>query len=247
MPRRSLRPSPTNCPARYPSPGKKPPRTQACPGIPLADHLAVRSKFFDDVLSAAAGNGVRQLVILAAGLDTRAFRLDWARGTTVYEIDASMVLEFKDAVLAAHGAVPGCERRTVAADLREDWPAALIQAGFDPAMPTAWLAEGLFPYLPDEAIDALLGHVHALSVPGSLIALEHLPGGTSTLDDSLSQPITTGKTRNSPRYGARGSSTIRAPGCAATAGPSTSAWSPRSPRTTGVMQSPSRCRSCRFG
>jgi methyltransferase (TIGR00027 family) len=155
------------------------------PWIPLADHMAVRSKFFDRFFSAAAGDGVRQMVILAAGLDTRAFRLDWSSGTTVYEIDVPMVLEFKDAVLAAHGAVPG--------DLREDWPAALTLAGFDPVMPTAWLAEGLFPYLPDEAIDALLGHVHALSAPGSLIAIEHLPGGTSTLDDALSQPITTGE------------------------------------------------------
>jgi methyltransferase (TIGR00027 family) len=136
--------------------------------------MAVRSKFFDGFFSAA-------------------FRLDWSSGTTVYEIDVPMVLEFKDAVLAAHGAVPGCARRTVAADLSEDWPAALTLAGFDPVMPTAWLAEGLFPYLPDEAIDALLGRVHALSAPGSLIAIEHLPGGTSTLDDALSQPITTGE------------------------------------------------------
>src|SRR5262249_1091779 len=118
---------------------------------------------------AAAESGLRQVVILAAGLDTRAFRLDWRPGTAVYEIDAPMVLAFKDSVLAGQGAAARCERRAVTADLRADWPAAVKEAGFDPAAPTAWLAEGLFPYLPDEAMDFVLGQVHKLSAPGSQV------------------------------------------------------------------------------
>ena len=155
----------------------------------LGHYVAVRSRFFDDFLAATAGAGLRQVVILAAGLDTRAFRLDWLPGTTVYEVDAPMVLAFKDSVLAGQGAVTRCERRTVTADLRADWPAALREAGFDPAAPTAWLAEGLFPYLPDEAADFLLGHVHKLSAPGSRFTADHMPGGTSAIGGSLAREV----------------------------------------------------------
>jgi methyltransferase (TIGR00027 family) len=155
----------------------------------MAHYVAVRSRFFDDFFAAAAGDGLRQTVVLAAGLDTRAFRLDWMPGATVYEIDAPMVLAFKDAVLAGQGAVSRCDRRTVAADLRADWPAAVREAGFDPAAPTAWLAEGLFPYLTDEAMDFLLGHIHELSAPGSRITADHMPGGTSAIGDSLARQV----------------------------------------------------------
>jgi methyltransferase (TIGR00027 family) len=151
----------------------------------MAHYVAVRSRSFDDFFAAAAGAGLRQAVILGAGLDTRAFRLDWMPGTTVYEIDAPMVLAFKDSVLAGQGAVPRCDRRTVAADLRADWPTALRKAGFDPAEPTAWLAEGLLLYLNDEAMDVLLDHMHELSAPGSRITADHMPGGTSAIGDSL--------------------------------------------------------------
>jgi len=159
------------------------------PWTSLGLYVAVRSRFFDDSLASAAGAGVRQVVILAAGLDTRAFRLDWLPGTTVYEIDAPMVLAFKDSVLAAQGAAARCERRPVTADLRADWPPALKEAGFDPAAPTAWLAEGLLPYLPDEAMDSVLGHVHKLSAPGSRITADHIPGGTSAIGGSLEREI----------------------------------------------------------
>ena len=139
-----------------------PEEAAADPGFPwfgMAHYVAVRSRFFDGFFAAATGAGLRQAVILAAGLDTRTFRLDWMPGTTVYEIDAPMVLAFKDSVLAGQGAVPRCDRRAVAADLRTDWPAALREAGFDPAAPTAWLAEGLFPYLTDEALGEI-GRAH---------------------------------------------------------------------------------------
>jgi len=113
----------------------------------LANYVAVRSRFFDDFFVAAAGAGLQQAAILGAGLDTRAFRLRWTPGTTLYEVDAPMVLAFKDSVLAGQGAVARCDRRTVTADLRTNWPTAVREAGFNPAQPTAWLAEGLLPYL----------------------------------------------------------------------------------------------------
>lgn len=106
----------------------------------------------------------------------------------MYEIDAPLVIAFKDSVLRDHGAAPGCDRRTVTIDLREDWPAVLRDAGFDPASPTARLAEGLFTYMADEAIDALLSWVHELSAPGSRIAIEHVPIGA-------------GPAKRRPRYG----------------------------------------------
>jgi methyltransferase (TIGR00027 family) len=158
----------------------------------MAHYIAVRSRFFDDFFAAAAGAGLRQAVILAAGLDTRAFRLDWVPGATVYEIDAPMVLAFKDSVLAGQGAAARCDRRTVTADLRADWLTPLREAGFDPATPTAWLAEGLLPYLTDEAIDLLLGHVHELSAPGSLITADHMPGGSSAIGESLTRGVASG-------------------------------------------------------
>ena len=161
----------------------------AFPWSGMAQYVAVRSKFIDDFFAAATGAGVRQAVILAAGLDTRAFRLDWMPDTTVYEIDAPMVLAFKDSVLAGQGAVSRCERRTVTADLRADWPTALKEAGFDPEVPTVWLAEGLFPYLTDEAIDSLLGYVHELSAPGSRFTADHMPSGTSAIGGSVAQEI----------------------------------------------------------
>jgi methyltransferase (TIGR00027 family) len=125
-------------------------------------------------------------VLLAAGLDCRAFRLDWPPGTTLYELDAPRVLEFKNRVLDEQRARPRCERRTVASDLREDWPAALRQAGFDPGQPAAWLAEGLLPFLPDDAKDSLFTHVHELSARGSRIAAEHVDADMATL---LRQPL----------------------------------------------------------
>ncbi|MUL77335.1 class I SAM-dependent methyltransferase [Mycolicibacterium sp. CBMA 226] len=140
------------------------------------DEMAVRTRFFDDYFVAAADGGVRQAVILASGLDARAYRLPWPDGTVVYEIDQPEVIEFKTRTLAGLGAAPTAERRTVPIDLREDWPAALRAAGFDPSLPTAWLAEGLLIYLPPEAQDKLFDSIHELSAPGSAVATEFVPG-----------------------------------------------------------------------
>ena len=136
------------------------------------DYQAVRTHYFDEYFKAVMRTGIRQVVILAAGLDSRAYRLDWPAGTTVFEIDQPKVLEYKASTLDAHGAVPNARRIAVAVDLREDWPAALIEAGFDPGQPTAWLAEGLLPYLPADAQDRLFELATAHSAAASLIAVE---------------------------------------------------------------------------
>ena len=138
----------------------------------MRNYQAVRTHFFDAYFAAAAEAGVRQIVILASGLDSRAYRLEWPSGTVVFEIDQPKVLEYKAATLAAHGVQPSATRHEVAIDLRFDWPAALKAAGFDPAKPTAWLAEGLLMYLPSDAQDRLFEQITALSAPGSRIAAE---------------------------------------------------------------------------
>jgi methyltransferase (TIGR00027 family) len=141
----------------------------------MTDNMAVRTKFFDEFFQDAAAAGIRQAVILASGLDSRAYRLDWPAGTTVYEIDQPEVIEFKTTALAEFGAEPTADRRTVAVDLRFDWPSALIAAGFDPSQPTAWSAEGLLGYLPPEAQDKLLDTITELSAAGSRVAVESSP------------------------------------------------------------------------
>jgi methyltransferase (TIGR00027 family) len=138
----------------------------------MRGYQAVRTHFFDAHFAAAVAAGIRQVVILASGLDSRAYRLDWPAGTTVYEIDQPKVLEYKSATLAAHGATPSADRHEVAIDLRQDWPAALIGEGFDPKVPTAWLAEGLLMYLPADAQDRLFTQITELSATGSRIAAE---------------------------------------------------------------------------
>lgn len=138
----------------------------------MGNYQAVRTRFFDDYFAAA---GLRQVVILASGLDSRAFRLTWPADTTVFEIDQPKVLEYKRQVLAEHGVQPTATRVEVAIDLRQDWPTALRGAGFDDSVPTAWLAEGLLMYLPGDAQDRLFEQITELSAPGSRIAAETAP------------------------------------------------------------------------
>ena len=141
----------------------------------MVDNMAVRTKFFDDFFLDATAAGIRQTVILASGLDSRAYRLQWPAGTVVFEVDQPEVIAFKTRALADIGAEPTAERRVVAVDLRFDWPSALKAAGFDPATPTAWSAEGLLGYLPPEAQDKLLDTITELSAPGSRLATESAP------------------------------------------------------------------------
>lgn len=142
----------------------------------MIDGMAVRTRFFDDYLLGASATGIRQSVILASGLDSRAYRLEWPSGSVVYEIDQPAVIDFKTTTLVGLGAEPTATRRTVGIDLRGDWPAALRAAGFDPSAPTAWLAEGLLIYLPPDAQDTLLDTITGLSAPGSTVATEYVPG-----------------------------------------------------------------------
>nr|WP_142278373.1 class I SAM-dependent methyltransferase [Mycobacterium europaeum] len=150
-----------------------------------AAQITVRTRFFDDFFTGAAKDGVRQAVILASGLDTRAYRLPWPAGTVVYEIDQPQVIAFKTDTLAGLGATPTAERRAIAIDLRDDWPAALREGGFDVTQPTAWSAEGLLPYLPPEAQDRLFDNITGLSAPGSRLATEHVPDPNAFSDERL--------------------------------------------------------------
>lgn len=138
----------------------------------MGNYQAVRTHFFDAFFAAAATAGIRQVVILASGLDSRAYRLDWPADTVVFEIDQPKVLEYKAARMAEHGVLPSAKRNAVAIDLRLDWPNALCEAGFDADAPTAWLAEGLLMYLPAQAQDSLFEQITALSAAGSRVAAE---------------------------------------------------------------------------
>ncbi|KUH84752.1 class I SAM-dependent methyltransferase [Mycobacterium sp. IS-1556] len=148
----------------------------------MTDNMAVRTKFFDQFFEDAGNAGIRQVVILASGLDARSYRLGWPAGTTVYEIDQPEVIAFKSRTLTDLGAQPTADLRSVSIDLRLDWPAALKQAGFDPAVPTAWSAEGLLGYLPPEAQDNLLDTITELSAPGSRVAVESGPTSAAPED-----------------------------------------------------------------
>jgi len=141
----------------------------------MPDAMAVRTRFFDAFFADATQAGIRQAVILASGLDARAYRLQWPTGMTVFEVDQPEVIAFKTQTLSDLGATPTADRRTVAIDLRNDWPAALAEAGFDKTQPTAWIAEGLLGYLPPEAQDRLLDNISALSADGSRLATEAIP------------------------------------------------------------------------
>jgi methyltransferase (TIGR00027 family) len=138
----------------------------------MRNYQAVRTNFFDTYLNNAVADGIRQVVILASGLDSRAYRLDWLANTTVYEIDQPKVLAYKSTRLADNGVTPAADCRAVPIDLRQDWPAALRAAGFDPTARTTWLAEGLLMYLPADAQDRLFTQIGELSPAGSRIAAE---------------------------------------------------------------------------
>jgi methyltransferase (TIGR00027 family) len=164
------------------------------------DGAKVRTKFYDEFFLDATNAGIAQVVILASGLDSRAYRLPWPTGTVVYEVDQPQVIEFKTRTLAGLGAAPTADRRAAAVDLRDDWPAALRTAGFDPARPTAWSAEGLLGYLPPEAQDRLLDTITELSAPGSRVATESRPNPQPGDEDKTKE----GLNRISERWRAHG-------------------------------------------
>ncbi|SEH51335.1 methyltransferase, TIGR00027 family [Mycolicibacterium rutilum] len=139
-------------------------------GADFVNFQAVRTRYFDDYFRAAAAAGVRQIVLLAAGLDSRGYRLDWPDGTVLFELDQPGVLDFKREVLA--GRRPNADRREIAVDLRNDWPKALRDNGFDASRASAWIAEGLLIYLPAAAQRELFAGIDALAAPGSRVAVE---------------------------------------------------------------------------
>ena len=141
----------------------------------MIDFMATRTAFFDEFFLNAARSGVRQVVILAAGLDARTWRLPWPDGTVVYELDQPKVLEFKSNTLREHGAQPTAKLVNVPIDLRQDWPKAVQEAGFDASLPCVWSAEGLVRYLPAQAQELLFERIHSLSVAGSWVAA-NVPG-----------------------------------------------------------------------
>ena len=151
----------------------------------MRSYQAVRTHYFDAFFADAVAAGVRQIVILASGLDARAYRLDWPAGTQVFEIDQPKVLEYKSKKLAEHGVTPAAQRHEVAVDLRYDWPAELVAAGFDADQPTAWLAEGLLMYLPADAQDRLFENIGALSAPGSWLAAESMGNHSEARRDRM--------------------------------------------------------------
>ncbi|MFE3258765.1 class I SAM-dependent methyltransferase [Nocardia sp. NPDC059229] len=153
------------------------------------DLAKVRTKFYDEFFREATNAGITQAVILASGLDSRAYRLPWSPGTVVYEVDQPRVVEFKTRTLADLGAAPTADRRVAAVDLRDDLPTVLRTAGFDPARPTAWSAEGLLSYLPPEAQDRLLDTITELSAPKSRIATESRPNPQPGQEDRTQQRL----------------------------------------------------------
>ncbi len=138
----------------------------------FARYFGLRTRVLDDFLLRSVRAGVRQVVLLGAGLDTRAFRLDWPPDCVVLEIDRAGVLAFKHRVLTDLSAAPRAKRVPVPVDLRADWATALTTAGFDPAVPSVWLAEGLLFYLPGPAETYLIDTVDRLATAGSALAFE---------------------------------------------------------------------------
>jgi methyltransferase (TIGR00027 family) len=145
--------------------------TKARALLVLAQSVIVRTRFLDDLLADFWAAGGRQVVILGAGLDTRAFRLPWPPGGRCFELDLEPVLDFKGAVLAEAGAPPRCDRLTVPVDLLAEWPDPLLTAGFRPAEPAVWIAEGLLIYFSQAENDQLLTRLGSLSGPGHRLAI----------------------------------------------------------------------------
>ncbi len=147
--------------------------------------IVLRTRFFDDFLSRVTGeHRVRQIVLVGAGMDTRAFRLAWPAGTTIYELDQAAVLESKERVLEAAGVRPGCRRSVIHADLTQPWTRPLLEAGYAPTERSGWLLEGFLFYLPSETVPALLGQVTDLTAESSWLGFDIING------EMLTSPLT---------------------------------------------------------
>jgi methyltransferase (TIGR00027 family) len=174
--------------------GAQPYVSRADAGYPMITRMVaqviVRTKFFDGYLLDATGDGIGQVVLLAAGLDARAYRLDFPDGVELFELDQPRVLEYKQRVLA--DVTPRCQRILVPVDLRGDWSSALRQRGFDPTVATAWLVEGLLIYLTATQAARLLEAVTELSAPASRLSFEQ--STLTSTPDTLTALRRTGET-----------------------------------------------------
>jgi methyltransferase (TIGR00027 family) len=175
-------------------PRQAPPGESAALGAIFQAGVAIRTRFFDDYLLAACAAGCRQVVLLAAGMDTRGYRLDWPAGTRLLEIDQPDVLAFKDAVLTSRDAIPRCHRVARAADLRQNWAGVLLDSGLRPSERTAWLAEGLLIYLTAEEAGQLFATITGLSAPGSTIAFEYTDYLSDNTGTSADSPVSRART-----------------------------------------------------
>ena len=153
----------------------------------IAAYVIVRTKFLDDYANDAMAAGIRQFVILGAGLDARAFRLDWPEGARVFEVDVGDVNEFKERALARISLQPKAERIVVEADLTENWMPSLERAGFDRSVPTAWMAEGLLIYFTPEQNEELISTISTASTVGSRIAMTLAREGSLNVPDMIVQ------------------------------------------------------------
>jgi len=152
-------------------------------------YLAIRTRFFDEFIMAAM-HSVQQFVILAAGMDARAFRLELPSNTTWYEVERASVLAHKEQILAQVGAVAKCCRRAVSADLNGAWVEHLSAAGFDRAVPALFLVEGLTPYLQPGAVNSLLSQIGKLALPQSRLGVDFV--GQTFLASPLTQAYLSG-------------------------------------------------------
>jgi methyltransferase (TIGR00027 family) len=159
-------------PRRFPEPPADDPANPDLLSL-MGGQVSLRTRFFDDALLAAVSAGCRQVVLLASGMDSRAYRLRWPSAVRLFEVDLPEVLDFKNGVLDRSGAQPSCARTCVATDLRGDWVAALRAAGFT-AQPTAWLAEGFLYALDSAAADRFIGALGEASAEGSRLAFDHI-------------------------------------------------------------------------
>jgi len=143
--------------------------------------VVIRTRFFDDfLLRITTQYHIRQVVLVASGLDTRAFRLAWPEGTCLFELDRPQVLQFKDRVLSSVGVKPCCRHHAIGVDLEGSWTDALSLAGFDPQQRSVWVLEGLFSYLSESSVLRLLDIVTAMATPGSWLGFEALSHDTVT-------------------------------------------------------------------
>jgi methyltransferase, putative, TIGR00027 family len=159
--------------------------------------VLLRTLVGDAIVRAATALGLRQVVLVAAGLDTRAYRLDLPPDLVFYEVDLPGVFAYKDPILAAAGAPPACQRVPVLADLSEPWYEALQAGGFRPNLPTVWIAEGLFFYLTEEQTRGVLSELTAVSAPGSVLIFDAIQPSFFT-EPAYSRFRTYLKSRNVP-------------------------------------------------